>query len=252
MKIEDAMRWVNENKGMLARRAAAYTDFAPYAVNDYLQDAYEAAIKAAICCQRNPKLQFEGCFTKIWRDIVASVTPFPDEAREAYKKKKAEGKALREGKPLPVETDAAEEGEKKKTYYSGGTSMSFPLNARKHSANLDMFPIRKSKGGFKIDIERVYSEKVKSLLSPKEAQAMEYSLGITREGKLTEREIAAKMGVSRDTVREYLSRGFQKAKKGKVIDLRSLAGKREATRSVESQGHSMPKEAERKVVNNSP
>lgn len=224
MRIEEATIWVDQNRGMLAKQAMAYTGFAPYAVNDYLQDAYEAAIKAAVCCQRNPKLVFEQCFMTIWRRIIASVTPFPDDAREAFKEKKAAEKALREGKvsqPLGKELDDdAENGElqKKKAYHSGGTSMSFPLNARRSGVKLEMIQAKGSKK-CKLDIEAIYKERVKPLLSEKEAQVMEYSLGIAREGQLSEREIAAKMGVTRDTVREYFDRGLKKAKKGNVINL---------------------------------
>lgn len=214
MKIEDAITWVNAHRGMLAKRAISYTEFAPYAVNDYLQDAYEAAIKAAICCQKNPRLEFEGCFTRIWRDIVASVTPFPDEAREAYKKKKAEEKALREGRSLPIAEDK-KDGDKKKPYYSGGTSMSFPTSARRHGISLETFPTRKSGGrGLGHKIEQYYVATLRPRLSDQEALAMEYSLGLTREGRLSEREIAKKMGVSRDSVREYVRRAVAKAGTG--------------------------------------
>jgi len=213
MTIEDAITWVDAHRRMLAKRAISYTEFAPYAVNDYLQDAYEAAIKAAVCCQKNPRLEFEGCFTRIWRDIVASVTPFPDEAREAYKKKKAEEKALREGKPLPVVED---DGDKKKPYYSGGTSMSFPTSARRHEISLEMFPSRRSGGrGLGHKIEQYYTVTLRARLSDQEAQAMEYSLGLTGEGRLSEREIAKKMGVTRDSVREYIRRAVSKARPGR-------------------------------------
>lgn len=213
--IEDAKNWVDQNTGMLANIALKYTWYAPYAVDDYLQDAYEAAVKAAICCQKNPAVKFEACFFKIWRTLIASVTPFPDEAREASKKKKEALKALKEGRPVPEVN--ADEG-KKKPYYSGGTSMSFPINAGK-DIPLEVIQTKSRSRKSSIDIEAVYLARVKPLLSAREAQAMELSLGITLEGHLSLSEIAAKMGVTKDTAREYLQRSYSKAEKSRLVRL---------------------------------
>jgi len=224
MNIDAAKEWVDQNRGILAKRAMSYISFAPYAVDDYLQDAYEAAVRAAICCQRNPAVKFEACFYRIWRDLVASVTPFPDEAREEYKRKKEEIKALKEGKPIPQKDEIVPE--KKKTYYSGGTSMSFPLTAGKNIP-LEGFAAKKVERK-KVDIEKVYEQRVKPLLSSREAQAMELSLGITREGQLSLSEIAAKMGVTKDTAREYIQRCHAKVEKGRLIKISDHTVKRTA------------------------
>lgn len=208
MHVHDAIEWVNIHKGLIFKKSAMYTNFTPYDKIDYLQDAYEASVKAALCCQRNPTIKFEACFYRIWRDLVASVTPFPDEAREACKKKKEAFKALKEGRPIPEVND--EQNTKRKPYYSGGTSMSFPTSAFR-DIPLEAIQSKARKKKPIIDIEKVYEQRVKPLLSAKEAQAMELSLGITREGQLSLNEIALKKGITKDTAKEYIARARSKA-----------------------------------------
>ena len=222
MTIDEAAKWVDENKGWLAAKAKTYTNYAPYLVSDYLQDAYEAAIKAAICCQRNPEIDFHGTFRNQWKRMIAKVTPFPDEAREAYAKNKALKKAQKAGEPQSLEDDDATTtcDIKKKPYYSGGTSMSIPKNFERNfeCQSIDTtFTAKVARP--KINLEKVFEEQVKPLLSEKEAIAMEYAIGTTVAGILSEREIAEVMGVSRDTVRVYLNRGYQKASKARVIKM---------------------------------
>lgn len=208
MTITEATIWVDQNKGMLAKQAAKYTLFAPYAVNDYLQDAYEAAIKAAVCCQINPALEFQACFMTIWRRIVASVTPFPDEAREAFKERKAAEKATKEGKH--VATSSTHSPPTKKKYHSGGTSMSFSLLS-KRDIKLEFWGSRTGTNNrSQKKLDKGYAL-LRPLLSVREQAVMELHLGLSREGQLSEREIAARLGITRDSVREYIRRSFAKA-----------------------------------------
>jgi hypothetical protein len=216
VSIEEATEWVYSNKRMIIDRAKEYARYAPYDIEDYVQDAYHAAVEAALCCQKNAKLKFVGVFWVVFRRFVAKVTPLPDEARIEAKKKKIAAYCHKKGLPVPSVVDS-EEKEDKKNYYSGGTSMSFPINAQQ-DAGLENFMAKKSKKDA-VDLDDLVNN-CKDLWSPRETVAMKYRLGLTDEGILTIPEIAAKMGVGKYTAREFVGRAVQKAKSsGNVIAL---------------------------------
>lgn len=216
MTSDDAIKWVDANKGLIVSMAKEYVEYVPYGVDDYIQDAYSAAIEAAITCQRNPSLKFAGVFTMVFRRHVARVTPFPDDARVEYKKKKAEKEFEKENLRLikaglpPIEKPVEEDDSKKdkdKKYHSGGTSSSYVSTARS-DVRLDILPDRKRHRG--IDIEKVFEQKVRPVISEKEAHCMELALGLTKDGVLSDAEIAERFGISRRTVRTHLERAYTK------------------------------------------
>lgn len=74
---EEAIRWVDENANVIRRHVRKYLPFAPYDQDDYLQDAYEAAL-AAVQEAKKRKIPFIPCFWILFRRKVTEVTPHPE------------------------------------------------------------------------------------------------------------------------------------------------------------------------------
>lgn len=210
MTTEDAMRWVDEHKGLILKRAKMhYVKHAPYDVDDYIQDAYAAAIEAVAVIKQNPRLQFEGVFRTIFYQNVAKVTPWREEGRDANRERRANDpdyKVYCEKNGIKVK-----EGKSKPVRPSGEASMSFPSSNR---VDLPLEIIPHKKRSRKINIENVFGA-VKNKLSPREREVMELSLGLTLKGVLSPNEIAKHLGISRMAVRTLEGRALQKVSQSK-------------------------------------
>ena len=198
MTCEEAVTWVDENKGMIINQAKQYTTYTPYSVDDYVQDAYTAAVESVYCCKNNPKLIFEAVFRITYRRIIARVTPFPDAAREENKRKKAY---------ILGQEDCCIQKSPPRRYYSGGTSASFADNMRN---DVDLENIADCKSRPKVDLEKVYMERVRGNLSPKEQDVMDLAIGVTLDGTLSYSEIGVKLGLSRENAKKRVSRTIDK------------------------------------------
>lgn len=204
---EEAVKWVDANKGMIIMQARNYTCYTPYDVEDYVQDAYASAVEAAYCCQKNPKLIFEAVFKVVYRRMIAKVTPFPDSAREERQIKKAARQGVAESGTNKAETS--------RPYYSGGTSVSFPENMRKDVA-LDRIA-EKKRSRPSVDLEKVYMQRIREHLSPKEQQVMDLAIGATAEGVLSYAEIGEKIGLKREAAKKRVTRAIDKIVERKLI-----------------------------------
>ena len=176
--------------------------------------------------RRSPSLAFGKVFMTIFRRNVASVTPFPDEAREEAKKRKAEFLAQAAGGGAAADN---KEAKKKVRYYSGGTSMSFPTSMRDDSVDLEKIEQEIPKP--KVDIKKVYRDILQPRLSEGERKVMERALGVGGSGIMNACEIAREIGVSRATVRIHEKRALQKAEaagKVKIKQRLSLFGSAES------------------------
>ena len=211
MTSVEAVAWVDKNKAMVIGQAKQYVNYTPYDVVDYVQDAYAAAVEAACCCQNNPGLVFRAVFKVIFKRMVAKITPFPDEAREEHQKNR------RDQKVLTVETDDNYEAEEqKRPYYSGGTSSSYPANWR---ADIDVEGMSRDKSlrRSKVDLEKVYLERVRPHLTEKEQTVMDLAIGTTCEGSHSYSEIGKKLGITRETAKKQVTRTVTKIIEGKFI-----------------------------------
>lgn len=155
----------------------------------------------------------------IFRRNIASVTPLPDEARKSSKAKRA---AFLESKGLAL---ASKDSQRSGVYHSGGTSMSFPLTER---LDVDLLGLSAPAPKPKIDIEKVYREKLEHRLSDNERRVMELALGVVEMGgALNTCEVARELNVSRATVRIHEKRALQKAEAAGKVKIKrrlSLAG----------------------------
>jgi len=77
MDFQQAMVWVSEHETAIKGYIAKYRNFSPYEECDYMQEAYEAAMIAAIR-SREKNLVFEAVFWKVFRNQISVITPSPD------------------------------------------------------------------------------------------------------------------------------------------------------------------------------
>ncbi len=79
---EEAIDWVDQNAKQIIGHSRKYLPFAPYDQNDFLQDAYEAALEAVeVSVER--QIPFPACFWVIFKGKVSAVTPNPGSKRNA-------------------------------------------------------------------------------------------------------------------------------------------------------------------------
>jgi hypothetical protein len=78
MECQKAIDFVNEHKPQIISRARKYAYYAPYDDDDFIQDAYEAAVMAWRVCANNRDKKFYGLFWKYFQDIIAAKVPCPD------------------------------------------------------------------------------------------------------------------------------------------------------------------------------
>ena len=76
MDFQQAMEWVNDHKSAIRSYIAKYRNFSPYEECDYMQEAFEAAMIAAVR-SRQKHLNFEAAFWKVFRNQISVITPSP-------------------------------------------------------------------------------------------------------------------------------------------------------------------------------
>lgn len=228
MDVIEAVAWVDRHHLNILKSVVKYTTYAPYSAEDFLQDAYEAAIRAAAIVSDNPALNFNGVFRNIHLQYIFRVTPFPEEERKRLEDEKIAAKAAYLEPPVDVvlldnddisekKTDSVDKTEKKK-HYPSNVSMSFPCNKRDDEFQFESVPLELAT---RLDLEDMYRNNVKEHLTPREQVVMEYSLGLTEKGYLSSYEIGEELGVNSATARKLLSRAISKAQK--IADIRSIA-----------------------------
>ena len=76
MTAEDAIEWVDQNAKKIAGHSRKYLPYAPYDQEDFLQDAYEAALEAAKVSM-DRQIFFPACFWNLYKGKISAVTPNP-------------------------------------------------------------------------------------------------------------------------------------------------------------------------------
>lgn len=79
---EDAVSWVDQNAKQIVGHSRKYLPFAPYDQEDFLQDAYEAALEAVEVSMER-QIPFPACFWVLFKGKVSDVTPNPGSKRNA-------------------------------------------------------------------------------------------------------------------------------------------------------------------------
>ena len=77
MDFQQAAAWVKDHEKAIKGYIAKYRKFSPYEEIDYLQEAYEAAMIAAVRSKQK-QLHFEAVFWKVFRSQISVMTPAPD------------------------------------------------------------------------------------------------------------------------------------------------------------------------------
>lgn len=82
LTMEEAIAWVDQNAKQILGHTRKYLPFAPYDQEDFLQDAYEAALEAVkVSAER--QIPFPACFWITFKGKISEVTPHPDSSRHA-------------------------------------------------------------------------------------------------------------------------------------------------------------------------
>lgn len=172
MDFQMAVEWVRSNEAVIKGNIVKYRYFSPYEECDYMQEAFEAAMIATLRVKAK-EISFEAAFWKIFRRQVSLFTPNPDD--------KSNG------------------------------SNSIPSHLC--SVDLDSVSIkqRTKRRRNKPNIEAIYYA-VSHFLTEKEQQILYMSLGIADEGRLSNYEIAERLGCSVTNVRDILGRANKRLK----------------------------------------
>ncbi len=168
---EDAILWVDQNAKQIQGHTRKYLPFAPYDQEDFLQDAYEAALEA-VNVSADRQIPFPACFWILFKGKVSDVTPNPGSKRNA-------------GSPSPPSTfcdwtDFSRDEFDQATMDDNAESLS------------------------SIDIDKVYPL-IQHYLTPVEERVLELLLGI-HDGPMKIREAARHLDCSPANVRQALNR----------------------------------------------
>ena len=171
MDFHHAAAWVKENEAIIKGYISKYRKYSPYEERDFMQDAFEAAMIAAVRSEKK-NIRFEAAFWTIFRGQISVTTPCPD--------------MLTHG------------------------SNSIPS----HLCTDDLTWIVGNRAKAKLkepDIEAIY-DSIYHLLTQKEQQVLYLSLGIGEEGKLSNYEIAERLGCVVSNVRDVINRALERIK----------------------------------------
>ena len=166
---EEAIGWVNENTKPILGHIRKYLPFAPYDQEDYLQDAYEAAL-AAVQVARDRQVPFVACFWIVFRRRITEVTPHPE------------------------------------SKHHGGSQSPPTTICDSDADNYWDFVDRQDRSGLQIDIDRLYLL-VRDHLTEAEKRVLSRALGIYG-GRQAIKEIARSLGCSPANVRQLLNRAY--------------------------------------------
>jgi DNA-directed RNA polymerase specialized sigma24 family protein len=168
---EEAVRWVQEHAKVIQGHVRKYLPFAPYDQDDYLQDAYEAAL-TAVQIAKDRQIPFAACFWIVFRRRITAVTPHPESRH-------------RGGSKSPPMTICDFDSDK----------------------NWD-FADKENGANSRIDIDRLYLT-VRDYLTEVERKVLSRALGI-HGGRQAIKEIARNLGCSPANVRQSLNRAYDR------------------------------------------
>ena len=77
MDFMAATEWVKKNESVIKGRTRHYLKFTPYEASDFLQEAYESALIAALRCQ-GKDLPFDTTFWTVFKDRISVLIPNPE------------------------------------------------------------------------------------------------------------------------------------------------------------------------------
>jgi len=171
MTAEAAIAWVDQNAKQITGHSRKYLPYAPYDQEDFLQDAYEAALEAAAISE-DRQVFFPACFWTLFKGKIAAVTPNPESK-------------CRAGSSSPPRTACD---------WSDFISKQFV----QENSTCHLEPL------FNIDIDQAYPF-VRHYLTPKEEQILEALLGI-HGGTMKIKEAARYLECSPANIRQALNR----------------------------------------------
>jgi RNA polymerase sigma factor (sigma-70 family) len=76
MEFQEATDWVYENEAVIKGYIAKYRNFSPYEECDFMQEALESAMIAAVRSKKK-HICFEAAFWTVFRNQISVITPSP-------------------------------------------------------------------------------------------------------------------------------------------------------------------------------
>ncbi len=172
MDYLSAVEWVRNNEAIIKGNIVKYRNFSPYEECDYMQEAFAAALIATLRVKAK-EISFEAAFWIIFRRQISLITPNP------------------------------------KDRSNGSNSVpSYLCSVDLDSLSIKQQPRKKRKTP---NIESIYNA-VSHFLTEKERQILYLALGLADEGKLSNYEIAERLGCSDANVRDILGRANRRLK----------------------------------------
>ncbi|MDD2732613.1 MAG: sigma-70 family RNA polymerase sigma factor [Desulfuromonadaceae bacterium] len=171
MDFQQAAEWVKDHETVIKGYIAKYRMFSPYEERDFMQEAFEAAMIAAIRSKQK-HICFEAAFWKVFRNQISVLTPSPD------------------------------------ILTHGSNSIPSHLCTKDLASISGRSTRRRTK---QPDIEAIYKS-ICHLLTEREQQVLYLSLGIGKEGRLSNYEIADHLGCVVSNVRDILNRALERVR----------------------------------------
>lgn len=159
--------WVNSIRKEIAGKVWVYRKYAPYDLDDYLQDAYESAVIAAKICPRIGDELYRRIFWRLFKDAIAEIVPWPEGMQTRTN--------LSMSVPLSLYADLDEQ-------------------ADLTDGNLSDDPK---------DLEEMYQE-FSASLTERQSEILFLRLGLSDRGRLSHADIAKTLNLDRSTVRLHL------------------------------------------------
>ena len=186
---EELLHWVRENLPKIKGHAKKYLFYSPYELEEFIQQAYEAAVRA---CGRSPRMgaSFEKIFWSTFRIACIKMTYTHGEKIDVYHEEFREfGDEEEAATRVPAE------------FLSGRKEVfrSMDDDCRDAIEIIDSMSPQEQK---------IAVSQVLALMDPRERRAWEFHF----QG-YSGRETAKLMGVTRQRVQNLLKRGLRRAKK---------------------------------------
>jgi RNA polymerase sigma factor (sigma-70 family) len=190
---EALLQWVNKNLPRIKGHARKYLHYSPYELEEFIQQAYESALKASDDSVRRG-ISFETLFWSSFRIACLRMTYTRGEIIEAYHEEFLEfGDAEMMATRVPMDLLDGEEG----------------IIRAIDGCPDDINPI----DGLSPEERNILAKEVLGLMLPKEKQAWEHLI----TGCST-RETARFMGVSRQRIQNLIKKGIRRARKNLALE----------------------------------
>jgi DNA-binding CsgD family transcriptional regulator len=185
MEPHVTVEWVKQNKKTIESKMRRRMIFAPYSMEEYMQEAFIASLIAFRQYPDTSSSVFRQAFWRNFKDAVAEMVPRPPKLHDPSKSIRKRRISNKESKSIPCTA----------------------CNYNDDGACLEEIAIPDD---IKYDYRNLLYTWVRPALTEKEARVLYLSLGLDNEITLSERDISKLLKVSRRSVRDLLENSLTK------------------------------------------